>query len=178
MDSPAPSVAVPAPAPRVPVAVVAAAVKEGGGAGSVVLSGEALGTLLRSLESGCTRVEARKAAGVSSAAFLAQYRGNAVFREAVDDAEAGLWDEAEGKLLEAVRDGEPWAIREALKHRGMRDRWAVASEGGGAVGSGGVVSAVDVLALGAELERRAAALRGPLDSVLEGTGRESKETGP
>ena len=101
-----------------------------------------------------------------------------MFREAVDDAEAGLWDEAEAGLLDAVRAGEPWAIREALKHRGMRDRWAVASEGGAGVSGGGVVSAVDVLALGAELERRAAALRGPLDSVLEGTGRESKETGP
>jgi len=173
MDCPAPPVS---PVSRVPVAVVAASVREGGGAGSVVLSGEALGTLLRSLEAGKTRVEARRAAGVSSSAFLAQYRGNAVFREAVDDAEAGLGDEAEAGLLSAVRDGEPWAIREALKHRGMRDRWGVDSAAGGGVSGGGVVSAADVLALGAELERRRAALSG--SGVLDVSGRESKEGPP
>ena len=130
--------------------------------------------LLSALSAGKTRAEARRSAGVSSAAFLAQYRGNAVFREAVDDAEAGLWDEAEAGLLEAVRDREPWAIREALKHRGMRDRWGVDGSGNAGGVTGGVVSAVDVLALGAELERRRAALSGALDV----SGRESKETGP
>ena len=167
MDSPVAS-----PAPPVSPAVVSAvrsAVVERGGAGSVVMTAAAVEGLLSALAGGKTRAEARKVAGVSSAAFLAQYRGNAVFREAVDDAEAGLWDEAEAGLLDAVRAGEPWAIREALKHRGMRDRWAVDGGGGSAAVGGGVVSAVDVLALGAELERRRAALSG--SGVLDVSGR-------
>lgn len=129
----------------------------------MALTAEKVGKLLSCLEGGMTRAEARAAAGVSAGAFLAQYRGNAVFRDAVDDAEGGLWDEAEGALLEAVRAREPWAVREALKHRSMRERWGVDGGGAGAVGAGGVVSAVDVLALGAELERRRAALSGAVE---------------
>ena len=167
-----PGVSVAAPVPSSLAAAVAAGLARGGGAGSRVLTASAVGALLDALEGGETRAVACRRAGVSGSLLAGALRGSAPLRDAVDAAEEGVWSEAETGLLAAVRAGEPWAIREALKHRSLRERWAVGAEGSGAgVGSGAVGSAADVLALGAELERRRAALFGNGSDVLDVSGR-------
>ena len=168
-----PGVSVAALAPSSLASAVAAGLARGGGAGSRVLTASAVGTLLDALEGGETRAVACRRAGVSGSVLAGALRGSSALRDAVDAAEEGVWSEAETGLLAAVRQGEPWAIREALKHRSLRERWSLAEGSGTGVGSGAVGSAADVLALGAELERRRVALfgSGGVAEVLDVSGR-------
>lgn len=78
---------------------------------------------------GRSRSAAAKEVGVSYALVRKALAVDSAFRDAVEGAEEEKWDLAEEKLMDALREGEPWAVRLVVKESvGTRDRWKAAPE--------------------------------------------------
>lgn len=132
---------------------------------------------LAALRAGKNRGEAARAAGVSRGVAVAAEKADPAFRAEVEEAEAEKWEVAEDRLLEAVREGQPWAVKEVLRGAvGIKERWKPEP----AVAVGVVVEEIGpglerVRELEARLRERAGAVG---VGVLDVEGRELERPAP
>jgi AcrR family transcriptional regulator len=102
------------------------------------------------IASGKLRYDAAKRTGVSLATVKRHYETDAVFRDAVDDAQDQANEPVENALYEAAVRGEPWAVKEWLSKRD-RARWGedktltVTHQGALTLNEGGVLPSVQAL---------------------------------
>jgi hypothetical protein len=74
------------------------------------------------LKLGHGRTRAAEAVGIHPETMRRFARGNPTFKQRIMDAERTIVDEAEQKIIEAMREGEPWAISKILE-RLDRNKW-------------------------------------------------------
>jgi AcrR family transcriptional regulator len=128
--------------------------------------------------SGKLRYKAAEAVGVTLPTIKRHYETDAVFRDAVDDAQEQANEPVENALYEAAVRGEPWAVKEWLSKRD-RARWGddksltITHQGALTLNEGGVLPTVQALVERLQARQlREEILPGPAALPIEAFSRE------